>query len=167
MNNWLLVCIYSLIKKESKICKWDYIKRTTCFLFLGIKMSNMVLYANVYHPNQKITIMENKSLKTITPATKNIAKELNAKWTSKGSTYTTTTRASCIPCNPFYYYYSFYTDFEFELWQENNMMIRSLFLIFLLIHATLAQKPTCSKHSTASQILSPVPAQKWSTLSGW
>ncbi|XP_061375783.1 glycerophosphodiester phosphodiesterase GDPDL7-like [Gastrolobium bilobum] len=40
-------------------------------------------------------------------------------------------------------------------------MIRSLFLISLLIHTTVAQKPALPNHPTAT-----VPVQKWSTLSG-
>lgn len=43
-------------------------------------------------------------------------------------------------------------------------MIRSLFLIALLIHVTLAQKPALPNLPTAPQV--PAPIKKWSTLSG-
>ncbi|KAJ1382400.1 PLC-like phosphodiesterase, TIM beta/alpha-barrel domain superfamily [Sesbania bispinosa] len=47
-------------------------------------------------------------------------------------------------------------------------MIRSLFLISLLLHATLAQKPALPNHPAAlpNHPAAPVPVQKWSTLSG-
>ncbi|CAL0304926.1 unnamed protein product [Lupinus luteus] len=44
-------------------------------------------------------------------------------------------------------------------------MIRRLFLIALLIHSTLAQKPTLPNHPAAPSKV-PAPAKNWSTLSG-
>lgn len=62
-------------------------------------------------------------------------------------------------------FYLLFANFKFEPWQEKSKMLRSLFLVFLLINSTFAQKPALTNLPTASQISAP--AKNWTTLSGW
>jgi len=64
-------------------------------------------------------------------------------------------------CFDFYFCLLFINiNFEFEIYDRKiiNKMLRSLFLVLLLIHATFAARKLPLQN---------LPKYKWSTLSGW